>query len=141
ALLPPRARRRRARPGLPRRAVATDADRRRHLPVARHPGSERPAGRRAGVARPRRRAPVGRQGRRLPRLRGRRARRPQARKPRSLLRGDRQLLLRPPLLSAEPARAHEATTAHIAYTWSDHVAAVATTSRATPSKWTPSLSG
>ena len=38
------------RPGLPRRAIAEDLPRRRHVPDARDPGEERPARGRAGVA-------------------------------------------------------------------------------------------
>ena len=52
-------------------ALAEDAHRRHRVPAPRHPGPERPARRRARVARRRRAAPRARPRRRLPRLRGR----------------------------------------------------------------------
>ena len=66
------------------------------VPAARHPGRERPARGRAGVARPRGSAPRRGQGRRLPRLRGRGPRRPQAAEQDPLLRDDRRVLRRAP---------------------------------------------
>ena len=74
------------------RALAEDAHRRHRVPAPRHPGPERPARRRARVARRRRAAPRARARRRLPRLRGRGARRAEARESRPLLRHDRRVL-------------------------------------------------
>ena len=67
------------RPRLHRRPLAEDPHREHLVPAARHPGAERSAGRRARVARRRRAAPRARARRRLPRVRGRGARRLEAR--------------------------------------------------------------